>query len=580
MTDGSYIIKVAEGQTLFDIAIQEYGQADAIFLILEDNLDVDLAAALIAGQELVIRKRDVAEDEGEAPVLNADISKLMLMAVQELSCIELTDEATGITQSQFENCILPSRQSSEIISGLNNSTAQVRQDVAEAIGTYFQRTITYKAGATNYIVYSAKYTGVLKSIVTSNVTSYSIRKTDSSGNTATLTLPAAVTQGDVIIITDIVQTDTAVDSSFVLKGFYSNGIESFTVPQPSALGRYLFVLNAVDQTISVINTDIIKNATTHAAGLWDGLNPVVQTIALPAGYNFLTLCYRSVNKTIYVFGNSRCCIINADSSSGSFCNVYDLTGTTLNGTTSLSAGTQLGSCAYDFINDQIFISSTSGHPYVLNPATNTFTYFASKGTWFYTYVRYVYALTSIVGSGGATLTLTDTQKLTLTAGRASFVASYWGLEYNYKTGYFFSSNNGGCQVWKKDLSDFASIVNAAFGQVPLIYIPTLDLVIGANDTNNIGVINAANNTSTGTLAKGSPAANETTTRGLIYGKYSSRVYAQAGNTASATTGVNRIHVLNPGNVLGSMYLGYITVGNLYAGGTRVNPQMCFNENLI
>lgn len=51
-----YDITVEQGQDIFDIAIQEYGGVDALFVVLEDNASIDLTTELQAGDVLSIRR--------------------------------------------------------------------------------------------------------------------------------------------------------------------------------------------------------------------------------------------------------------------------------------------------------------------------------------------------------------------------------------------------------------------------------------------------------------------------------------------------------------------------------------------
>ena len=48
-------VSVFEGQTIYDIAIQEYGCFEAVFLLLEDNVGLTLDTELINKQQLNIR---------------------------------------------------------------------------------------------------------------------------------------------------------------------------------------------------------------------------------------------------------------------------------------------------------------------------------------------------------------------------------------------------------------------------------------------------------------------------------------------------------------------------------------------
>lgn len=60
-------ITTAENQSIFDIAIQEYGGVEGIFLLMEDNPDVILSfnSELLPGTVLLIRK-ETTEEEIEA----------------------------------------------------------------------------------------------------------------------------------------------------------------------------------------------------------------------------------------------------------------------------------------------------------------------------------------------------------------------------------------------------------------------------------------------------------------------------------------------------------------------------------
>lgn len=59
----TYAITIEDGQSLLDVAIQEYGDTRGVMLLLADNA-VDLATDLVAGSTMQIR-RDPAQ--GEVP---------------------------------------------------------------------------------------------------------------------------------------------------------------------------------------------------------------------------------------------------------------------------------------------------------------------------------------------------------------------------------------------------------------------------------------------------------------------------------------------------------------------------------
>lgn len=62
------LVKLAYGQTLYDLAIQEYGHTDGIFLLLEDNPGVvnDFADVPQPGTPLLIREVPVLSDDNRA----------------------------------------------------------------------------------------------------------------------------------------------------------------------------------------------------------------------------------------------------------------------------------------------------------------------------------------------------------------------------------------------------------------------------------------------------------------------------------------------------------------------------------
>ena len=67
------IIEVIQGQSLVDISVQEYGTAEAMFVILEDNpllVLEDLTDEVPMGTMLRIREEDVLLDKKVLSVLN------------------------------------------------------------------------------------------------------------------------------------------------------------------------------------------------------------------------------------------------------------------------------------------------------------------------------------------------------------------------------------------------------------------------------------------------------------------------------------------------------------------------------
>ena len=68
-------IKVLERQTIWDLAIQEYGSIDGAFKILSDNPTLDLATDLVPGTLILINSLPINKD-----VVNTLIEKGIVLA--------------------------------------------------------------------------------------------------------------------------------------------------------------------------------------------------------------------------------------------------------------------------------------------------------------------------------------------------------------------------------------------------------------------------------------------------------------------------------------------------------------------
>ncbi len=55
------IVIVQDGQSLFDICLQEFGTLEEIFTLANDN-DLNLNSKLVAGRELVVNKTNVGDE--------------------------------------------------------------------------------------------------------------------------------------------------------------------------------------------------------------------------------------------------------------------------------------------------------------------------------------------------------------------------------------------------------------------------------------------------------------------------------------------------------------------------------------
>jgi hypothetical protein len=239
---------------------------------------------------------------------------------------------------------------------------------------------------------------------------------------------------------------------------------------------------------------------------------------------------------------------------------------------------------YDYINDQFFFSSASGHPYAFNPSTLVSTYLLnSYSIWFNggQLLKFLSVINGVYNSAEASVVY-DTITFQTIMSTSDLLVRFGGIEFNNKNGFFYRSGDGSLQVYDKNLFTIAAVTNSGFSRGPVCLVPDLNYIFGgAYNSNTIGVANTSTNTNIGTLSKSSLATNEAGTRTIVFGNYSSRVFAQASNGAGAVTGVDRIHVLNPALALASMNEGYITVGNMYstANQQKRHPQMCFNQIL-
>lgn len=54
---------VQQGQTIVDIALQEYGSVEGLFALLEANQTLDLDSQLEPGQKVLIRVEDVVNSD-------------------------------------------------------------------------------------------------------------------------------------------------------------------------------------------------------------------------------------------------------------------------------------------------------------------------------------------------------------------------------------------------------------------------------------------------------------------------------------------------------------------------------------
>lgn len=56
-------VTVLQGQTITDIALQEYGSAEGLFAFLEANQNLDLDSQLEPGQKVLVKEEDVVNSD-------------------------------------------------------------------------------------------------------------------------------------------------------------------------------------------------------------------------------------------------------------------------------------------------------------------------------------------------------------------------------------------------------------------------------------------------------------------------------------------------------------------------------------
>jgi YVTN family beta-propeller protein len=335
---------------------------------------------------------------------------------------------------------------------------------------------------------------------------------------------------------------------------------SLSLPAKNGDGRYLFVLNYVDQTVSVIDTN------SHT---------VIDTVALPSGTGFSSCLYRSANKTGWFFGNSGYAVMDCDPASGTFRSILS------NGFLGINSA-QSG-CAYDYINDIIYTGCANNAIFKLVPdtlaLTNLGTYIGitparSHHMYFISSLKAIYFGDDVQGQ----FILSTDIGLPIYGFAQGFISQ---MRYNLLNGKLYQVGNEQVIVRSVNpVKQVASINNTAIRRGSLTLIPSVNKgYTGSYLGNEIGVFNTSSDTNIGTLSKSSLAANEFGTRMVLYSSYSDRVYAQAMNNSNQTTGVDRIHIFNPNT---DTHQGYIVVGNMAAANSQLAwvHQMFLNQIIL
>ncbi len=445
-------------------------------------------------------------------------------------------------------------------------------------GNGFTFQLNFQVNSLDTGFFQSLHDGEFTAVELSNVDSYTITK-----NGGSVTVPFSVVRNDIISVT-IVRTDTALASSIKLTSLtHDQDDEARTIfSTDTGTGRYIYCLNHRDQTVSVIDTDT---------------DTVTATITLPASNDWLAMCYRIVNQSVYLFGknstNTPCCRIDADPASGTFNNVYSLSGV-LNGTTNVLSGLGFGtiiSAVYDYTNDIIFYSDGSNGA-LLNPvsvAGGSLNSISALSSFSLIFNESNGTLVSPEGAAAYQYLYAATNSMTKRTFRKAPSAFATTALFNKKNGITYGCGNG-MTLLNNDLNIIASLSTGSnWGD--MAFGTDYDLIMLAHTFDGKNwIIDSVGNTIIGSWTRGDLGASETHARGCVYSPYSKKFYVQASGTTGAD-GINRVHVYNPqlwiddgenpAN-LSIMDEGHIIVGDLYSttgSGTNRYDQMCANSLL-
>lgn len=490
-----YSTYVANGESVVDIAMREYGHVDGIFYLYEDNPGKfsNLTDTVATGTLLVIRK-----DPSDI-----DLKKVSYVRIgKELKEVKIVKDPSEL----YDIYLFDFPAGADFTYAVYQVTKSVKLLSAEVLD-----------GSANFSSYTVKKNGTVTALPFNAADGdvIAVELTGWNGNHVQIKITAAP-----------VQTTKTIYS-------YDNGGD----------GRYLFVLNYVDQTVSVIDTN------THT---------VTTTISLPAGKSFASCLYRSIDKSGWVFGTSWYAKIDCNPASGTFCTVI------ANGTATV--GSNQSGCAYDYVNDIIYLASGSNTLHKFTPATLLGSSIASINGYVPAWgsaMSYLVALKAIyIGDpqSGQIIVSTETD-LPIYGFGATLLQGQ--MQYNHKNGKIYHVGGGQVIVRQANpIKQLASISNTHANRSGMALVPALNKAIAASAfTNSVAIINTATDTNIASVAKTTPATNEAGSRTVLYSPFSDRVYVQGLANAGQVTGVDRVHIFNPNT---NAYQGYVTVGNMDA----------------
>jgi hypothetical protein len=434
------------------------------------------------------------------------------------------------------------------------------------------------------------YGGTFENIVTSNVTSYTIKK-----NGSVVTIPFAVSKGDSVTVESVVKTVSGSTASIKLTSYNYNQKDTAinSASLRDATRKHLFIVNVPGQTVTVIDTstdtidsvltlptDFTGAPTTGPAGVNSGTN-----------WRWQSIIYRPTDDYMYVFGYNKVCKINANPLSPNFKQIVSLNGT-VNQSSSLSwgAGYSYSHAVYDFVQDKCWLINNT---------------YASAAPWDFSYIntgtgqKVITQSTVVQGYPSTGLAFAYPNKLVfpgqaITLIYANETRSTWDIQ----SGNELWCNACYVQKYNRLYAGGGSVVNlnpdtgirnnlyissggsSVYYQTfsPITYGPDYDLIFApyrgrtstsdTGVTNNVYIIDCVTNASLGAFSRlTNRETNDIYTRSVVYSNYSKKFYLLP-NSTTASLAITALHKYNPqtwinnGKTnLADMIDGFITINN-------------------
>lgn len=452
--------------------------------------------------------------------------------------------------------VLDAMTGAEILADINTNGAPQKAIVARGLDNEYSYTVNFSTIADDTRAFQLTHFGTIDVITPTNLSAYTFKI-----NGSVVTAPFTHNRGDLLTIT-ITRANSAIAASIVLTGVDSTENNAALSAADQATDRYIAVVNPVDQTVSVIDTSIIKNnLNSHSGGLWGGLNPVIATITLTPVASYRSIAYRQIDKCWYVFANNRVVRIDADPASGTFGTILS------NFVPSGGLGSQASGVAYDFDRDMFWVQDISGNGFFkCTPAgTSTRISLMSSGTSAVGLVNYLPGLRSAWLGSDLFDTINEVRNGGINSGSPLGSA---GL--NRKNGILYVVENSRMYVVNAATRALVASLSNNARRAGIAVNESGDRVYaGDMFGTTIAVVNSSTNTTVTNLSKANIDTNEGGTGDVLYSKYAVLVFGLGFNaTGSVTTGNSRLHVIDPTT---NTDKGYVTVGQ--QGGTNIGVQI-------